>query len=292
MKLKLLLITAFSFFSITSFLIAQNNNSVHTNDTLIISNAIEVPVIDGFPNDECWQNVKWEPIDQVWMNYGDTLSSQDFTGTYKIVWSKETNLLYFLAKTTDDVFVDGYVYNEDPAIAKNYPDFDILEVFIDEDLSGGLHVFNGEGESGKEWGTNSSNAFSYHIVIKAPKDGETTKDVVVCDITGKDWTNYITINYANHFKSFTARKNGTETIWEFAIAVYSDKYDHQNAENSRVVLSPNKKMGISLAYCDNDGLDEKPKTRDNFFGSVYVEPAAFNDHWKNADGYRRVILEK
>ena len=141
-------------------------------------------------------------------------------------------------------------------------------------------------------GTNSSNAFSYHIVINAPKDGETTNDLVVCDITGKDWTNYITINYANHFKSFAARKNGTEMIWEFAIAVYSDKYDHKNPENSRVILSPNKKMGISLAYCDNDGLEENPKTRDNFIGSVYVEPDAYNDHWKNADGYRRVVLEK
>jgi len=271
---------------------AQNNLSIHTNDTLLISSTSKIPTIDGFDNDDCWKNTKWDPIDQVWMNYGDTLSNSDFSGKYKITWSPETNLLYFIAKTTDDVLVDGYVFNPDPKIADNYYNFDILEVFIDEDVSGGVHVFNGKGDIGKEWGTNSRNAFSHHIVINIPKDGETTKEVNICDIDGNSWDDYIISNYKHQFNDFIARRNGNEITWEFAIAVYTDKYDPQNPEAARVKLANNKKMSISFAYCDNDNLNENPPARDNFIGSVYVEKEQYNDHWKNADGYRRVKLVK
>ncbi len=73
------------------------------------------------------------------------------------------------------------------------------------------------------------------------------------------------------------------------MAVYDDNYDHANAENSRVTLVGNKEMGLSMAYCDND----TPGTeRDNFFGSVWVPEEAYNDHWKDADGFGRVRLIK
>ncbi len=271
---------------------AQNNHSIKPDDTLIIYQSIELPTIDGKRNDHCWSNLQWQPIDQTWIPYGDTVARDDFFGEYKILWSKKTNLLYFLVKITDDVFVDGYRYNSDPKKGDFYYDHDMLEVFIDEDHSGGLHVFDGEGEIGKEWGANSANAFSYHMILDSPGENNTSRSFVACDLAGKSWDNYSIANYADHFNDFALHKNGNEYIWEFSIRVYSDHYQQNEKEKSRVQLYGNKQMGISLAYCDNDEQSEFPKTRDNFFGSVAVPKNANNDHWKNADHFSKVILSE
>lgn len=270
---------------------AQNINSVKFTDTLFIKECKTIPIIDGNMEDEIWKELTWQPIDQVWINYGETIPESDFSGFYKICWNEKTNLLYFLVKTHDDVFVDGYKYDPNPLVGKNYPDFDILEVFIDEDLSGGLHVFNSVNEVDK-WGSNSVNAFTHHMVINKPNDGETVGLYADCDLEGISWDNYFIIDYKNHFDEFKVKRDKDNYYWEFSLKVYSDKYKHESPDNSRIHLFANKCMGLSLAYCDNDGIDENPKTRDNFFGSVYVLPEAYNDHWKNADGYRRVKLIK
>jgi hypothetical protein len=55
-------------------------------------------------------------------------------------------------------------------------------------------------------------------------------------------------------------------------------------------LFDGKVMGLTLAYCDNDKPDVNPKTRDKFFGSVWVPAAAYNDHWMNADYFGIVKL--
>ncbi|HPN38507.1 MAG TPA: sugar-binding protein [Melioribacteraceae bacterium] len=281
----------FTFLLLSTILIAQNKNSVTFNDTLFIKHSDKIPVVDGIPNDEIWETINWEPIDQVWMTYGENIDKSDFNGFYKICWNEETNLLYFLVKTHDDYFVDGYKYSQNPAEGKNYPDFDILEIFIDEDLSGGLHVFNSKEEINL-WGSNSVNAFTHHMVINKPDEGQTVTLYVDCDIEGISWEDYFIIDYKNHFNNYKVKRTGDEYCWEFSMGVYSDKYKHDKPEDSRVKLYNNKSMGLSLAYCDNDGVDESPKTRDNFFGSVYVEPDAYNDHWKDANGYRKVVLVK
>jgi hypothetical protein len=275
----------------STLIFAQNKNSVNFNDTLLIRHCSEIPVIDGKDNDKIWAEIDWQPIDQVWMNYGESIPESDFYGYYKICWNEKSNLLYFLVKTHDDYFVDGYKYSKDPDLGKNYPDFDILEIFIDEDLSGGLHVFNSKDEI-DQWGSSSVNAFTHHMVINKPDDGVCAELYADCDLEGISWDDYFIIDYKNHFKEYVVKRIGDDYYWEFSMGVYSDKYEHDKPEESRVKLKPNKCMGLSLAYCDNDGVDENPKTRDNFFGSVYVEPEAFNDHWKNADGYRRVKLIK
>ncbi len=272
-------------------LIAQNAHSVHSNDTLSISGASQIPSVDGIENDICWNSVQWQPIDQAWIPYGDTVKSSDFSGKYKIVWSPKTNLLYFIVKITDDVFVDGYRYDSDPKKGDFYYNFDLLEVFIDEDHSGGLHVFDSDGMLKKEWGSKSANAFSYHVILDAPKEGTTAYQFTACDLGGKNWDDYFIANYADHFSDFSLRRNGNEYVWEFSIKVYNDRYDPLKKEKSRVFLKPGKIMGISLAYCDNDDKNEMPKERDNFFGSVWVPKESNNDHWKNADGYRVVLLK-
>ncbi|MFZ4620067.1 MAG: sugar-binding protein [Bacteroidota bacterium] len=271
--------------------LSQNSNSVHSNDTLSILSTGKIPSVDGIENDACWKSVEWQPIDQAWIPYGDSVSSRDFSGSYKIVWSPKTSLLYFIVKITDDEFVDGYRYDSDPKKGDFYYNFDLLEVFVDEDRSGGMHVFDSDRNLAKEWGSNSANAFSYHMILDAPKDGGMSRQFTACDLGGKSWDNYFIANYADHFNDFTLRRNGNEYVWEFSIKVYSDRYDPKKKEDSRARLFPGKIMGISLAYCDNDDRNEVPKERDNFFGSVWVPKESNNDHWKNADGYRVVRLK-
>jgi hypothetical protein len=249
-----------------------------TQDDTVMTPDVEenVPTIDGDSTDACWADVEWQEIDQVWIPWGGSVEASDYTGRYKAVWSseEEENVLYFLVEITDDVFVDGYVFGPG-----DYYQYDIVEVFIDEDKSGGVHNYEGGG-------VNAENAFAYHIVVDAPEDGEVNNDFVVCDMTGPGST----VNYAGHFPEFAMKKTGNRYTWEFSLAVYDDTYDNGNPEASRVELSTGKISGLSLAYCDNDSINEEPKTRDNFFGSVWVPEDEYNNHWINADGFGTIKL--
>ena len=111
------------------------------------------------------------------MPYGASVDSTDYSGKYKVVWSSVTNLIYFLVRITDDVFVDGYI----PEVTSDIYNFDVVEVFIDEDMSGGLHVFDGTGATGLEWGTKAENAFAYHIYAPFPGEREVTTTCYVYD---------------------------------------------------------------------------------------------------------------
>ncbi|MCK5138149.1 MAG: DUF362 domain-containing protein, partial [Bacteroidales bacterium] len=254
---------------------AENVNSNNFN----AKEAVTLPVIDGLEDDDCWKTTSWLPIDQMWITWGEPLLPfDDFKGEFKVMWSSVTDKLYFLVRTRDDVFVDGYSWPQG-----NYPDYDILEIFIDEDHSGGDHVFDTESSL-------AANAFSYHIAIDEPEDGSTTGSFVVCDIAGTSWGDRTIPDYAGHFPELVLSKEGRNHIWEFSLNVHNDSYDHTNSAASLVELSTGKIMGLSMAYCDNDNPDEDPLSRDNFIASVYVPEAAYNDHWKNADGYGVVTL--
>jgi hypothetical protein len=246
--------------------------------SMIAFEAETPPAFDGEENDICWTGAKWYPIDQTWITWGQKIDSSDFHGEFKISWSSSDNLMYFLVRVTDDAFIDGYVYPGD-----GYPNFDIVEVFIDEDKSGGLHVF----DNNPTLGQNAENAFSYHLATSQPADGETSTDLVSCDISGTDWNNRVIENYAFHFPDFIMKRNGNVYTYEFSMKVFSDTYSKSNPENSRVTLAENKLMGLSLAYCDNDDPDGQ---RDNFFGSVWVPETQYNDHWMNANGFGSVRL--
>jgi hypothetical protein len=238
-----------------------------------------VPLIDGDAADDCWDAAQWYYIDETWINWGEEIDSSDYFGRFKVSWSEAENLVYFFVEITDDAFVDGYVYPD-----TDYPDFDIVEVFLDEDMSGGLHVF----DDNPTLGQNSENAFSYHIAVDAPADGGTSSAFHACDIDGTDWPAVI-MDYAGHIPELTMKRSGNRYLYEFSMKVFNDTYDDANPEASRVVLTNGKEMGMSLAYCDND----TPGTaRDNFFGSVWVPEEEYNDHWMNADGYGRVRLIK
>jgi hypothetical protein len=272
---------------ILMFLVLSIHGQPFSTDTLWIQHTDASPVIDGNPSDPCWESASWEPINQVWIQWGEPIDSADFYGRYKVLWSSAQNLIYVLTEITDDVFVDGYVYHSDPQ-NNNYPDYDVLEVFLDENASKGKHVFDGTGQTGIDWGTNAENAFSYHIMAGKPGEGDTVTDIDVCDIAGTSWADEWIVNYKAHLPEFALSRNENQYIWEFSLKVYDEEYDPNNPlEDNRITLVPLKIMGLSFAYCDND---EAGTTRDNFIGSVWVPEERYNDHWMDAGDFRAARL--
>jgi hypothetical protein len=241
-----------------------------------------VPVIDGKGDDQCWQNVPWQSIDEVWIPYDGSVDSSDYSGRYKIIWSSSENLLYFLMEVNDDVFIDGYKTN----VTADIYNYDISEVFIDENTSGGLHIFDGIGKDTLQYGSNAENAFAYHMYAALPEEGKITKDLYVDDFSGTSWANSKRPVYSSHFPEFALRVEGNMAVREFSLKVYNDTYVNTNPEASRVQLKTDKVIGLSVAYCDNDDNDG---VRDNMFGSVW-EPSPGNFHWMNADYYGRIKL--
>ena len=281
------------------------------DDTIQVQPAISIPNFDGYATDEIWnsEGVNWQPIDQVWMPWKGTVpTADDFTGRFKLVWHEPENLLFFFVEITDDIFVDGYNFATNGPFG--YPNYDVVEIFLDENRSKGPHVF----DNGTE---NAQNAFSYHITLNAPDDGKTTSVFTVEDLDGRDWGNSWVVNYAKHFPDFIMRKEGNNYYYEFSLKVFNDTYPTQqkngttstDIEKSRVVLAPEKIMGFTMAYCDNDANDGK---RDHFFGSVPGKEYTgnfgfsgtqysistengqkiFNTHWMTASDYGVAKLMK
>jgi hypothetical protein len=259
---------------------AHSQHGLVQDDTVLALNAVVVPTIDGIGDDACWQNVPWQSIAQVWIPYGATVDSNDFSGRYKVIWSSTTNLLYFLMEVHDDVFVDGY-----PGGGGAIYDYDISEVFIDENASGGDHQLDGPT-------TNAENAFAYHMYAPCPADGQVTTALYADDIAGTSATQHRE-NYTSHFPQFASRRTGQTAVREFSLIVYKDTYNYTATDSAKAAarsqLGLNKVMGLSVAYCDNDNPNENPKVRDNMFGSVW-EPSPGNLHYQNADYFGHVKL--
>ena len=253
---------------------ASQLKDIKQDDPVLVPNIEITPSIDAIGNDQCWQDIPWQGIDYVWIP--DTLwgniTSEDYSGRYKIAWSSSSNLLYFLIEVNDDHFVDGFI----PGATADVYNFDIAEVFIDEDASGGEHRYDGPG-------TNAENAFAYHIYAEYPEEGNISTNLYVGDMATTP------PNYASHFPGFALRKTGNTAVWEFSLIAYNDTYSPTNVDNSRVTLQEGKEMGLSVAYCDNDNPNENPKVRDNMFGSVW-EPSPGNLHWINADNFGNIKL--
>jgi len=248
----------------------------------ILAKETSKPVIDGTGTDLCWYSQEWIHIDQVWIPYGADVGNDDFSGAFKVVWSGEDSLLYFLAETIDDSFIDTT-----DGLGGAYYEYDVLEIFIDEDKSGGAHIF--DVVSPEE---NAENALSYHINIVIPEDGQTTTEKKVYDIDGTGWGDVTNPNYADHFPDFAVKRTGNKLTWEFSLKVYDDTYEqlNPNHEDAWVELDSGKVIGLAMAYCDaDDGVG-----RDNFFGSDWGPDngGEFNDYWENADGYGSLVLTR
>lgn len=196
-------------------------------------------VIDGVATESDWSSAQWYPLDQLMV--GVMPSSEDFNGRFKMMW--DAGQLYILAEINDDKLFDVH-----PNPLDSYWDDDCLEIFIDENNSGGNHQFN-------------FNAFAYHVAL----------DNQVVDIgpNNKDGsTNFVLLN--DHVDSQWKRNSiAPYTItWEVAVKVYADTFSLlPNTQHVPVALSANKKLGFMLAYCDNDNSNQ----RESFMGSTFIE---------------------
>jgi hypothetical protein len=210
----------------------------------------EVPVaVDGVADDPVWSQAAWGPINQLWL--GVLPEPDDFTGRYKIAWDSER--LYVLAEIRDDSLSDQY-----PNPLQNYYMDDCLEMFLDENASGGNHQY-------------SYNAFAYHVSTKG--------NAVDVGPGGK------AMDFTDHVKSKWTR-NGDVYTWELAIKVFDDSYDDGRTDNAPVTLSAGKTMGFMVAYCDNDGTFD----RESFIGSIFIPGADKNVGWINASVFGTLEL--
>jgi hypothetical protein len=233
------------------------------------------PVIDGVADDACWKNNQWYYLDQTWIPYGARVDSTAFYGRFKVSWSDAENLLYFLVEITDSLFVTGYEYAPKPVQGlPGYADYDDVELFLDEDHSGGDHTF-------------TANAFAYHIT-----GGNSRTEYDVLDIAGTSWNDYYFPNYKSHVPQLKRTKQGNRYTWEFSVKVYNDTYNDKDPERSRVKLSAGKEMGMTLNYCDDNEPAGRPKKRDFFFSSEWVDEKNSNRSWQDATLFGTLILVK
>ena len=232
-----------------SFIECLDKVDVTDDDTFIAYKATETPVIDGYADESFWgDTIPWYPIDYVWLPYNEYVAPEDFTGRFKISWTDDRLLL--LVEIVDDVLYDIY-----PNPLDNYWNDDCVEVFLDEDHSGGNHQFN-------------YNAFAYHI--------STTFDVV----DGGTGTSAL---FNSHIDAARTQSDSLYT-WELSIKVFDDTYVDESS--TPVTLTNEKEMGFSLAYCDNDAS----AYRENFIGSKYLPESQSNDSYINASIFGTLTL--
>lgn len=220
-----------------------------SDDSFTANKASTAPVIDGIANEACWDSASWYPLDFVWLPYGDVIPPEDFTGRFKISWTDDRIL--FLVEAIDDNLFDGHA---EPL--QNYWDDDCVEIFIDEDHSGGNHL-------------NNFNAWAYHV--------STLYDVVDNSISG-------TALFNDHIEAQWTNVGNTYT-WELAMKVFDDSYT-VGGSNTPVTLANGKEMGFSLAYCDNDGS----ASRENFIGSKYLDESVSNNSYIDASIFGTLTL--
>ncbi len=211
--------------------------------------AASPPQIDGVADEPAWAAAPWQALTHRWL--GPEYSAADFQGRYKVVWSEQR--LYLLAEIVDDVLIDTH---RDPLV--QYWDDDCLEIFLDEDFSGGDHQYN-------------HNAFAYHMSL----------DNRAIDIG----TDRRPRDYSHHVES-RWRQHGDTVVWELAIDVYTDAYEDDGEANTPVRLGAGKVMGLMVAYCDNDGSE----LRENFIGSESAPGEQKDRGWIDAGLFGSLVL--
>ena len=211
--------------------------------------ASSAPVVDGVADEPIWDQARWQELKYRWL--GPEYSAEDFQGRFKVVWTPER--IYILGEFVDDVLIDTH---RDPLV--QYWDDDCLEIFLDEDYSGGEHHYN-------------HNAFAYHLSL----------DNQAIDIG----TDQNARNYSHHVESRWKQK-GNKIVWEVAIDIYTDAYEDESDDNTPVTLSAGKVMGLMVAYCDNDGSE----LRENFIGSEAVLSGPKDRGYQDAGLFGALVL--
>ncbi|MCX2719576.1 sugar-binding protein [Lentiprolixibacter aurantiacus] len=198
--------------------------------------------IDGCSLDAIWDKLDWFGMNYTWM--GDVADSTDYQGKFKLAWDR--NYLYVLVSVVDEhlqpTLADGQ---------ENYWKGDYVEVFIDEDQSGGNHQYNHQ-------------AFAYHVSTEGHAiDKSTTEDTVFFD---------------DHIQVARSQE-GNHYLWELAIKLYDNTFDENAMDNTSIEILPGKRIGFSIAYGDNDGK----ASRENFMGSKKRHGINNDEGYVNAD---------
>jgi len=231
--------------------LAENAPHLENRSLYRAPHADTQPVIDGIADEAAWGRADWRNIDHRWL--GPEYVPEDFSGRFKVVWTEHR--IYLLGEFVDDILYDAH---RDPLV--QYWDDDTLEIFLDEDHSGGNHQFN-------------HNAFAYHLSL----------DNRAIDIG----TDRNARDYSHHVES-RWRQQGNHIVWEVAIDVYTDAYVDGSDDNRRQTLEAGKTMGLMVAYCDNDGSE----LRENFIGSESVPVGPKDRGWIDAGLFGTLILTK
>jgi hypothetical protein len=226
-----------------------NNNHLPAYE---IKQATGTITIDGNASEADWSGVSWRNMDQNWLTSA-TPGAADFSGKYKLLYDKD--YLYVLAEITDDVIADNRTNPTD-----GYSDDDCLEIFVDENASGGPHRTN-------------YNAFAYHI--------STLGDWVDAGPNGAATYNA----HGNMAKTNV----GTVHTWECRLKLYPDNYI-DGGDNIPSVLKKGKKIGFMLAYCDSDG-NTATSPREHFMGSYPIPGTNKNRGWLDASLFEKMYLK-
>lgn len=203
--------------------------------------AAVAPTVDGIDDEFVWSQATWHAIDSLWL--GEDFAGDEFAGRFKVAWNEDS--VFVLVEIVDDVLYDGH---RPPLV--QYWDDDCLEIFVDEDHSGGDHQYN-------------HNAFAYHVSL----------DNQVVDIG----TDRVARLYNHHIES-RWQAVGNKLVWELAIDIYADDYVDDSNSNQPVVLVAGKRLGLMLAWCDNDGSE----IRERFIGSETVPTGPKDRGWIDA----------
>lgn len=213
--------------------------------------AATAPTVDGVADDAAWAEARWQSIDHRWL--GPDYDEADFQGRYKVVWTEER--IYLLAEIVDDILIDSH---RDPLV--QYWDDDCLEIFLDEDHSGGLHQFD-------------HNAFAYHFSL----DNRAVD--IGTDEKAREYTHHVQSRW---------RQEDEHLVWEVSIDVYPDTYVDGADDNEPVTLEAGKILGLMVAYCDNDGSE----LRENFIGSESVPTGPKDRGYIDAGLFGTLILSE
>lgn len=228
------LASSVSLFLLTATLTTSFNATADVAEYIAVA-----PTIDGNLEHNEWQQGTWYHFDQNLI--GELPEPADFSAKYTLRW--DADYLYILVRVNDDI-----LYDQHPNPLYLYWDDDCLEIFIDEDASGGIHQFD-------------YNAFAYHI-------GLDNQSVDIGPEREQGKTNFVLLN--DHITSAWKRdSDAPHTItWEVALRVFDDSFNETQVKNTPVSLHPDKEMGFMLAYCDNDGSPN----RESFIGSHPIKP--------------------
>jgi hypothetical protein len=206
-------------------------------------------LIDGCSKDSIWTRAQWYDMNYNWM--GEAVDSVDYYGKFKLAWDKQ--YLYILVEVIDE--------HLNPTLGngiENYWKGDYVEVFIDEDKSGGNHQFNHQ-------------AFAYHV---------STEGHAIDKSISKE-----TIFFDDHVEVKRSQE-GNVHLWEMAIKLFNNEFDENAADNTPVEIVNQKSIGFSIAYGDNDGNN----SRENFMGSKKTHGNNNDEGYINSDVFGSIIF--